>query len=745
MSWNSRPVYLASLVAAALLSGCSGGNSAGTAANAAYKNPSTPVEQRFEDLLGRMTADEKAAMVAGLNWMQTVPNDRLGIPSIKMSDGPLGIRTWMATSLESPEEAAKLPTVATTAFPSGAALAAAWDVDLTNREGHALGQESSAMGRDMLLAPTVNINRIPLWGRNFEGFGEDPYLASRMAVAYIQGLQGEGIIGTVKHFAANNQEFERHRVDVKADDRTLNEIYFPAFKAAVQEAGVWSVMSAYNKLGGQWCAENPSLLTDTLQKKWGFKGFVVSDWGSTYSTDATVSAGMNLEMPGGGPLAKFLAIPSIQKAGFMGGWLAKDKVMAALASGTLKQAAVDDSVRRMLRVMFTAGLFDRAKKTGEVDTPDQRAVARQGATESIVLLKNAGGLLPLERAKVKSIAVIGPNAAEARPGGGGSSRVNSKYTVSPLDGIKEGVWTAVPVAYALGTAMEVPGQALAEAARKQQVAEAVALARKSDVAVVFVGYSPELESEDFDRTSMDLPAGQDELIAAVAAANPRTVVVVVAGAPVTMTKWIGRVPAALMQFYGGQEAGHGIADVLFGAANPSGKLPVTFPKQLADSPASANYPGKDLHVDYAEGIYVGYRGFDKRNVEPLFAFGYGLSYTTFEYTKLQVAPKAAPGKPVDVSLQLRNTGTREGAEVVQLYLRDVASSVDRPMKELKGFRRVNLKPGETQTVTFSLDQAALSFYDPAKKDWVAEPGKFEVWIGSSSRDIRLKGTFELTQ
>ena len=734
-------VFVACLAAAALLSSCGGAGG-----GAAYKNPSTPVEQRVADLLGRMTVEEKAAMIAGLNWMETVSNERLGIPSIKMSDGPLGIRTWLATGLESPADAAKVPAVATTAFPSGAALAAAWDVDLANREGHALGQESAALGRDMLLAPTVNINRVPLWGRNFEGYGEDPYLATRMGVAYIQGVQGEGIIATVKHFAANNQEFERHRVDVKADDRTLNEIYFPAFKAAVQEAGVWSVMNAYNKLNGQWCSENPSLLIGTLQKSWGFKGFVISDWGSTYSTEGAAGSGMSLEMPGGAPLAKFLALPDIQKAGFLGGWLAKDKVMAALSSGKLKQEAVDDSVRRMLRIMFTAGLFDKPKKGGgEVDTQAQRAVARQGATESIVLLKNTGDLLPLAGEKVKSIAVIGPSAAEARMGGGGSSRVNSKYKVSPLDGIKESAGSAFQVSYSLGAAMEVAGQNAAEATRKQQLDEAVALAKKSDVAVVFVGYSPELESEDFDRASMDLPAGQDELIAAVAAANPKTVVVVVAGAPVTMTKWIGRVPAALMQFYGGQEAGHAIADVLFGAASPSGKLPVSFPKQLSDSPANGNYPGKDLKVNYAEGIYVGYRGFDKRKVEPLFAFGHGLSYTKFDYSDLQVTPTVGAGKPVEVSLQLRNSGSREGAEVAQLYLRDVQSSVDRPLKELKGFHRVNLKPGETQNVTFTLDQAAMSFYDPSKKAWVAEPGKFEVWAGASSKDIRLKGSFELTQ
>ena len=742
MSRTSSSIALiaCSILLLAPLGGCSRQERA-----AVYKDASAPVEQRVQDLLGRMTVEEKAAMVGGAGWMETVANERLGIPAIKMSDGPLGVRTWHAIGLESTAELDKLPPVATTAFPSGAALAATWDTDLATSEGHALGQQSTALGRDMLLAPTVNINRIPVWGRNFEGFGEDPYLASRIAVGYIKGLQAEGIIPAVKHFAVNNQEYERHRVDVQIDDRTLNEIYFPAFKAAVQEADAWAVMSAYNKVNGKWCAENPFLLTETLQKAWGFKGFVVSDWGSTYSTEATASSGMNLEMPGGPMLGKFLAIPAVHEAGFMGGYLVKDKVLAALGSGKLSQAAVDDSVRRMLRIMFTTGLFDKPKPGGgEVDTPAQRAVARQAATESVVLLKNTGSLLPLAAGKVRSVAVIGPNAAEARPGGGGSSKVASKYTVSPLDGIKESAGAQIQVGYALGVPMEGQDKNETPATRKQKIDEAVALARKSNVALVFVGYSPELESEDFDRKSMDLPAGQDELIGAVAAANPRTVVVVVAGAPVTMTKWIGKVPTVVMQFYGGQEAGHAIADVLFGAANPSGKLPVTFPKQLGDSPAAANYPGgTDYKLTYAEGIYVGYRGFDKQKTEPLFPFGHGLSYTTFEYRDLQVTPTVASGKAAEVTLQLRNSGAREGAEVVQVYVRDVQSSVDRPLKELKAFKRVNLKPGEAQTVSFTLDAAAMSFYDPAKKAWVAEPGEFEVWAGSSSSDIRLKGTFTL--
>jgi beta-glucosidase len=721
------------------LAGCSSGEKA---AGDVYRNPNAPIENRVQDLLGRMSEEEKAAMLGGAGWMETVSNERLGIPPIRMSDGPLGIRNWRATSLESREEAAKFPEVRTTAFPSGAALAAAWDVDLALREGHALGQESAALGRDMLLAPTVNINRIPVWGRNFEGFGEDPYLTSRMAVAYIKGLQAEGVIGTVKHFAANNQEFERHRVDARVDDRTLNEIYFPAFRAAVQEAGVWSVMSAYNKLNGEQCAENPALLTETLQKKWGFQGFVISDWGSTYSTEPTIQAGMNLEMPGGDPASKFLNMTQFRAAGFSGQFLTKDKVMSALNSGKLRKEAVDDSVRRMLRIMFTAGLFDKPKKGGgEVDTPEERAVARQGATESIVLLKNSAGLLPL--AGVKSLAVIGPNAAEARPGGGGSSKVDYKYAVSPLNGIKESAGSNIQVVYARGVAMEGAEKDQTPAARKQELTDTLAAARKADAAVVFVGYAPELESENFDRKTMDLPAGQDELISAVASANPKTVVIVVAGAPVTMAKWIDRVPSVIMQFYGGQEAGHGIADVLFGAVNPSGKLPVTFPMQLKDSPAFATYPGKNLQADYKEGIYVGYRGFEKRGIKPLFPFGHGLSYTKFDYSDLQIAPAVDNGKNAELSLKVRNSGSREGAEVVQLYLHDVQSSVDRPAKELKAFQRVNLKPGETADVKFSIDKAAMSFYDPGRGDWVAEPGGFEVMIGSSSQDIRLKGAFTL--
>jgi beta-glucosidase len=710
-----------------------------------YQNRSLPVEERISDLLARMTVQERAAMLSGSGWMESQPNARLGIPAIKMADGPMGVRSWAGSSASTNNSATK---GLATSFPAGIAMAATWNVDLVEKQARAVAQEVKALGRDMILGPTVNINRTPLWGRNFEGYGEDPWLTSRMAVAYIEGVQAEKVIPSIKHFAANNQEFERHRIDVKIDERALQEIYFPAFKAAIQEAGVWTVMSSYNKVNGRWAAENPMLLTDTLRKQWGFKGFVISDWGSTYSTAPTVNAGMNLEMPGGEPMRTWIVRPEVQKAGNGAGQLVAERVLAALADGKIKQDAIDDSVRRILRVMFTAGLFDTPHAGGgPVDTTDQRAVAREAATESIVLLKNEGSVLPLDSKQIRSLAVIGPSAAIARTGGGGSSLVQPLYAVSALEGIKAAAGAGVRVDYALGVSMQGEDPAAETPAERAKLRdEAVALARRADAAVVIVGYSSKLEAESFDRPSMDLPAGQDELIEAIAAANKKTAVVLIAGSPVTMTKWIGGVPAVLQAWYGGQEAGHAIGDIAFGVRNPSGKLPVTFPKQLADSPSYGFYPGEDLHVTYGEGIYVGYRGFDKKAVEPLFPFGHGLSYTRFDYTNLSVSPtKVSTDRSIKVSLRVRNSGTRAGAEVVQLYVRDVKSSVDRPLKELKGFRRVELSPGETKDVSFSLDRQALSFYSTASHRWVAEPGEFEVWVGASSRDIRLKGTFDLMQ
>ena len=699
------------------------------------------------DLLKRMTLEEKAAMVGGSGWMESMPNERLGIPAIKMADGPLGVRSWAGSSSITGLPGSPLK-VLSTSFPSGVAMAATWDTELVQREGQAIGQEVKALGRDMILGPTVNINRVPLWGRNFEGYGEDPYLAGRLGVAYVKGVQGEGVIPSVKHFDANNEEFERHRIDEQIDARTLHEIYLPAFKAAVQEGDAWTVMSAYNLINGVHCAENKALLRDILKGEFGFKGFVVSDWGSTYSTAPTVNAGMDLEMPGGPPAKNWLADPKLLERGNSGGWLTADKVLAEVKAGKISEATLDDNVGRILRVTFLSGIFDHPHAGGgEVNTPAQAAVALKGATESIVLLKNAGALLPLDAKKLHSIAVIGPNVAVARTGGGGSSLIEPKYAIAPLDGIKKLAGSGVEVKYALGVGMEGedPAQDTPEA-RAAALKAAVDAAAHSDVAIVVVGRYNKIEHEGADLKTMDLPAGQNELIEAVEQANPHTIVVLNTGNPVTMTRWLDKTPALVEMWYGGQEAGTALASILFGDANPSGKLPVSLPKEFKDSPAAANYPGENLHVNYAEGIYVGYRYYDTKNVEPQFPFGFGLSYTTFDYSRLALTPARSSGnQPIEVSLVVTNTGTRAGAEVVQLYVHDGHSKIDRPAHELKGFRRVELNPGDSKTVLFTLDRAALSYWSPEKKDWVAEPGTFEIQVGASSRDIRLKAPLELVQ
>lgn len=709
-------------------------------AEAPYRNPKLSAEKRATDLLSHMTLEEKATLLSGSGWMESAPIPRLSIPSIKMADGPMGVRSWLGSSaITSATDAAVK--IESTSFPSGIAMAATWDTDLVQREGQAIAQEVKALGRDMILGPTVNINRQPLWGRNFEGYGEDPFLSGRLGVAYIHGVQSQGVIPSVKHFAANNEEYERHRIDAIIDERTLREIYLPAFQTAVQDGGVWNVMSAYNKVNGVHCAENEQLLHDILQKEFGFKGFVVSDWGSTYSTAPTVNAGMDIEMPGGPPMQRWLANPRTQQSGNGAGWLTADKVLAEVKAGRITEATLDDNVGRILRVIFLSGIFDHPHTSGgEVDTLEQQTVARQGATEGIVLLKNDGGLLPLDPSKIHSIAVIGPNAAIARTGGGGSSLVRPKYSIAPLDGIRRRAGSSVKVTYALGVGMEGENPANDTAdSRTKLLKEATEAATKADLAVVVVGRYSGLEGEGFDVKTMDLPAGQDDLIEAIEKVNPRTVVVLNTGNPVTMARWISQTPALLDLWYDGQETGNALASILFGDANPSGKLPASFPKRLEDSPAYGHYPGNDLKVEYAEGIYVGYRYFDSKNVEPQFPFGFGLSYTTFAYSDLEATQSTTSGDQlVDVTMQIRNTGSRPGAEVVELYVHDGHSKIDRPAHELKGFKRVELKPDQSQTLRFTLDRAAFSYWDPATHAWTADDGEFEIQIGASSRDIRLR-------
>lgn len=723
-----------------LLAGCSGA----VATDAPYRDASQPVERRVSDLLGRMSTDEKIAMLAGDGWMTTTANPRLGIPALRMTDGSVGVRVQLDEGVPQPPVPDR-----TTAFPAGIALAASWDPELVREVGAAIARDARALGRNMLLGPAADIARAPLGGRTFEGYGEDPFLAGKLAAAYVRGAQAEGVIATIKHLAANNQETARWRIDARVDPRALHEIYLPPFRTAIQEGGAHAAMSSYNRLNGPHSSANPEVLTHALRERWGFTGFVVSDWGSTYATAAPLKAGLDLEMPGGPMLDTVLAVPQAIADGFNGGWLRPAPVREALRDGSLSAADVDRATGRILTAMFAAGLLDRAadaRTAPEADTAPRRDLALRAASSGIVLLKNSAAVLPLDPAKLRSVAVIGPNAAKARAGGG-SSRVIAPDAVAPLDAIRSRLGPGVKVRYALGASMagEDPTEDGTDA-RDRQLAEAVRAAAAADVAVVVVGRYDGLESEGFDLASMDLPSGQDDLIAAVAAANPRTVVVLNTGAPVAVRRWVDRVPALLTIWYGGEQGGTALAATLFGDTDPSGRLPITFPRTWPDSPVYATFPGREQVADYAEGIFVGYRHFDARDVAPQFPFGYGLSYTSFAYSDLAVEPGPGPdGLPARVRITVRNTGSRPGVTVAQLYVHDGHAPLPRPPRELKGFQRAALAPGETRTLDFPLDRAALSYYDPAASTWVAAPGTFRLDVGTSSRDIRASVPFVLEQ
>ena len=807
----------------------------------AYKDPSASVDERVEDLLPRMTLDEKVALLSGADPMSLPGNARLGIPPLRMTDGPLGVRWDRAT-----------------AFPAGILLGATFDPELVGRVAAAIGDETLALGRDMLLGPCVNIARTPLGGRNFESFGEDPYLAAATAAAYVTGLQSRKVLASVKHFALNNQEKNRMTIDVRASERAEREIYFPAFEAAVH-AGAWTVMAAYNKVNGRRASENEVLLNDVLKTSWGFPGFVVSDWGATHGTVSAANAGLDVEMPSGG-------------------FFSAGKLAAAVRDGSVPLSTIDDKTRRVLRALIGGGVFDRRDADRPpltaVGAPEHLQLAREAAGEGLVLLKN-DGVLPFEPALVRSVAVVGPLAnADAR--GGGSSYVRPRTPAStvfaalreafgdaryargaalpgfldPVDAswltpprwhgsgpglsaeyfdgreprgkaalkrtdraVDFEVWDGgprpgaddysvrwagrlrVPVTgdYALGVRgdggarLALDGRALiddwaagpvrtrtasaslkagraydvsleyahdrgdsafrfgVQPAASAELEAAVAAARSADAVVVVAGLGAELEGEHNDRTSLSLPAGQDALIEAVAKANRNVVVVIEAGSPVLMDRWLGRVRAVVVAWYPGQEAGDALADVLLGRVNPSGRLPMTFPRRWEDSTAYNHYPGAGGVVDYAEGIFVGYRGFDQTKAAPLFPFGHGLSYTRFAYSRLTVKARSASTDAPDVlaSFVLKNAGARAGAEVVQLYVHDAAPQVPRPDAELKAFARVSLAPGESRRVTLRLGRDAFAYWDEASHQWRLPPGRFELRVGASSRDVRLTGAVEL--
>ncbi len=801
----------------------------------------------FEGLLGALTLAEKISLLAGVDSWHTRAIERLGIPALKVSDGPNGARgSWGSLA----------PPSACT--PVGVALAATWNLDLVREVGGLLADETRAKGSDLLLAPTVNLHRTPIAGRNFECFSEDPYLSAEMACAYIDSVQSRGVGCCIKHFVCNDQEYQRRSISAEVEERPLRELYLEPFRKAIKQAQPWAVMSAYNRIRGEYASQNDYLLKTILKGEWEFGGLVISDWGGTYS-EGVPSGGLDLEMPG----------PAR--------WMSDKYVQQALRQSRLTEQALDDKIRRLLRTLERAGRFDHPSMPpeGGLNTPAQRDLLRRAAREAIVLLKNNGGL-PLHG--VRRLAVIGANARWAQIMGGGSSMVVPYYAVSPLDGIRSRAGETLEVDYAIGTfshrfppylepdclqthqgesgwQLEVfdgessdgdpvhsqrisytfvnfwdvherlfsqpgisarirgvfipkesgthafwleaagetsmsfngrplirvnsqPGRGQTEntllslragepvavqidfrAARRRPggwirlgclpphpddlIGEAVELASGSDAAVIVAGLTPDWESEDFDRADMRLPGEQDELIRRVAEVNPRTVVVLNCGSPLEMP-WLDKVNAVLQLWYVGQEQGNALADILFGDVSPSGKLPTTFPRRLKDNPAYVNYPGENGKVLYGEGLFIGYRYYDYTDREVLFPFGHGLSYTTFEYSDLEIFPQVFNVQDgLTLRFTIRNRGTRPGAETAQVYVSDLECSLSRPPKELKAFVKVELQPGESRQVEVRLTEEAFWFYDPAKNGWVTEDGLYEILVGASSRDIRMRAQVRL--
>ena len=722
----------------------------------AYLDASRPIEERVEDALSRMTVEEKVALTHAQSKFSSAGVPRLGIPEVWCTDGPHGIR---AEVLWDEWDQAGWTSDSCTAFPALTALAASWDPALARLYGVSIGEEARYRKKDVLLGPGVNICRTPLNGRNFEYMGEDPFLASTMVVPYVQGVQSNNVAACVKHYALNNQETARFFTDVSIDDRALYEIYLPAFKAAVQEGGAWAIMGSYNLYKGQWNCHNQYLLNNILKGEWGFDGVVISDWGGVHDTDQAITNGLDMEF---GSWTNGL---TMGKTNAYDTYFLANPYLERIREGKVGTTELDDKARRILRLIFRTNM-NPEHKTGRFTSPEHYAAARKIGSEGIVLLKNEGGLLPLKNAR--KVLVVGENAVKMMTVGGGSSSLKAQHEVSPLDGLREAL-PGVKVVYERGYVGDASGayngvttgQDLSEKRKPAQlIADAVKAAQDADY-VIYIGglnKSDFQDAEGNDRQQYGLPYGQDALIEALAAANPKLVVVNISGNPVAMP-WVDKVSAIVQDWYLGSEAGHSLADVLTGAVNPSGKLPFTFPVALEDGPIKtmAQYPGIPgdrkwesfassvpiLEETYSEGIYVGYRWFEAQKVTPLFPFGHGLSYTTFDYGTPQVSKAVTSDGSVTVSVPVTNSGSIAGAEIVQFYVSAPASSVDRPVKELKGFGKVFLAPGETKTVSAELSRASLSYFDAAGHQWVAEPGRYEVLVGASSADIRGSVGFEL--
>jgi beta-glucosidase len=703
-----------------------------------------PIEQRVEDLLGRMTLEEKIAIIHAQSKFSSPGIQRLGVPDLWCTDGPHGIRPEVKWDQW---DQAGWTNDSIVAFPALTCLASTWNVDMGRLYGVSIGEEARYRKKDVILGPGVNIFRTPLGGRNFEYMGEDPYLSGKMAVQYIKGVQSNGVATCVKHFCLNNQERNRHGVNVHVDDRALYEIYLPAFKMAVLEGDSWTLMAAYNLIDGQHAGHNYRTLQQILKGEWGYKGAVVSDWGGTHNTDEAVRNGLDLEFGTGtnglsGRAKKsydnyYLALPFLE----------------GIESGKYSMADLDDKVRRVLRLHMLTTL-NTHKPFGCTNSEEHYAAARQIGAEGIVLLKNDNNILPL-KAEGKKILMVGENAVKMMTVGGGSSSLKVQREINPLQGMQARYAGKADVKWARGYVGDISGnyngvttgQNLADdRSFKELVTEAVAEAKKADY-VIFVGglnKSGGQDCEGCDRQQYGLPYKQDSLITELAKANPNFVVVNISGTAVEMP-WADKVPAIVQGWYLGSETGNALAQILSGDVTPSGKLPFTWPKKLSDVPAHKLDAYSDKDEYYKESIFVGYRWADKqKDVKPLFPFGHGLSYTTFEYAKPEVDKTViSENDSITVSVKVRNTGKVAGKEIVQLYISDKKSSLPRPIKELKGFKKIALNPGEEKSVSFTLGKDALSYFDDKKHEWVAEPGKFEAVVAASAQDIRGKVGFEL--
>ena len=723
-----------------------------TADRPVYLDPNAPVEERVEDALSRMTLEEKVGMTTAQSKFSSRGVPRLGIPEVWHTDGPHGIRPEV---LWDDWDQAGWTNDSCTAFPALINLAATWDKEMSLVYGRSIGEEARYRKKDILLGPGINICRTPLNGRNFEYMGEDPYLAGQMVVPYVKGVQENGVAACVKHYAVNNQEFQRTQSNSVVDDRTLYEIYLPAFKAAVVEGNAWAIMGSYNLYNGQFNCHNKKLLVDILKGEWGFDGVVVSDWGGCRVSEEAILYGLDIEMGTWTNGLRGAASNSYRN------YHMADPYLKGLREGKYTTKELDDKVRRILRVIFRTSMRPEPNY-GRFVCPEHYQAARDIAAAGVVLLKNENKTLPLNVPEGGKILLVGENVVKKMVVGGGSSNLKTAYEVNPLEGLQNAFGDKAQIVWERGYVGDTStsynlvdtGQDLSDDRTPEQLIAAAVEAAKDADYVIFVGglnKSKNQDNESTDRLQITLPYGQEKVIEALAPVAKNLVVVNISGSPVAMP-WADKADAIVQGWYGGTESGNALADVLTGKVNPSGRLPFTVPFKYEDGPikTEAQYPGIKEEGDqfwqthYSEGVYVGYRWYSSNKIKVQFPFGHGLSYTTFTYTNA-TADKAemTADQTLKVSVDVTNTGSADGAEIVQLYINDVKSSIDRPVKELKNFEKVYLKAGETKTVTFEVDAQDLSYFDADRHEWVAEPGKFKVLLGSSSEDIRSTVNFKL--